>query len=196
MLSMEHYYSSLETEKFGIRKGCIFYFDDQIDYEKISILESIIELFLLITNAKFTKKRGGNDYANIRNIRGGWQKVFHKEFDGKDFNNAQVLTLDSCTLQNLQLVRAVIQLSNSNPTSMLNKIYFQFPLQTEWSILYKFIEYVNSQLNLYYASAGYEMASNILYYLGSVGQSVRMLKNLKYVNSEYTVSIQNGDNMT
>ena len=69
---------------------------------------------------------------------------------------------------------------------MFNKIYFQFPIQTEWSILYKFIKYVNSQLNLYYASAGYEMASNILYYPGSVGQSVGMLKNLKYVNSEHT----------
>lgn len=50
----------------------------------------------------------------------------------------------------------------------------------------QFLESVSGLLDLKYASAGYDMAYNIFHYPGSVGQAVRALKNLPYVNSEYT----------
>ena len=46
----------------------------------------------------------------------------------------------------------------------------------------QFLESVSGLLDLKYASAGYDMASNIFHYHGSVGQVVRALKNLPYVN--------------
>ncbi len=60
-----------------ISKGVVFYFNDWIDEKIISILEEIVEQFLSLTQAQFTKKRSGeNDaYVNRRNIRGGWKKV-------------------------------------------------------------------------------------------------------------------------
>jgi hypothetical protein len=47
------------------------------------------------------------------------------------------------------------------------------------------MEYVNSKLTIHYASAGYEMAFNALC-PKSAGYGVRALKQLDYVNSEYT----------
>ena len=48
-----------ETEKMGLRKGVVFYFNDWIDEIIISILEEIVEQFLSLTQAQFTKKRSG-----------------------------------------------------------------------------------------------------------------------------------------
>ena len=178
-----------ETEQYGLRKGIVFYFDDLIDEEIITFLERIIEQFLFMTHAEFTKKRGGNDYPNRRNIRGGWRKVFHREFDNKDYNSSQVLVLDNCSPQHLQTIYTRIQLSNYRNfafDSVCSFLYFQCQLDTECSDIYQFMEDVNHRLNICYASAGYEMAINILHGPGSMGYGIRALKNLDYVNSEET----------
>lgn len=185
-----------ETEKYGIRKGIVFYFGDSIDSNTLLAVESIIEQFLLMTRMEFTKKRGGNDYVNIRNLRSDWRKVFHREFDCEDFSkyDTRILTLDSCTPQRLQAIYAIISMSNDIPMRChiqgrlmkVNRIYFQLPLEIEWSAIFQFIVYVNEKLNLHYASAGYEMAWNIHHYPGSAGYAIRTLKNLKYVNSDET----------
>lgn len=178
-----------ETEKYGLRKGMVFYFDDLINAEAVSSLEEILDHFLLMTRREFTQKRGGNDYVSRRTIRGGWRKVFHREFDGKDFMFSQVLTLDNVSPRHLQTIYASIKLSNyRNPgvNSLCSSLYFQCPLDTDWTDVYPFVEDVNRRLNVRYASAGYEMAFNILYYPGSMGYGTRALRNLNYVNSEET----------
>ena len=68
---------------------------------------------------------------------------------------------------------------------MYSYLYFQCPLDIGWSAVYQFMEYVNSKLTIHYASAGYEMAFNALC-PKSDGYGVRALKQLNYVNSEYT----------
>jgi len=193
---MSRLFNFEETEKCGLRKGIVFYFGNSIDSNTLLAVESIVEQFILITQMEFTKKRGGNDYVNIRNLRGGWRKVFHREFDCEDFSkyDTRILTLDSCTPQRLQAIRAIIKMSNDIPASChirgrlikVNRIYFQLPLEIEWSAIFQFILYVNKTLNLHYASAGYEMAWNIYHYPGSAGYAIRTLKNLKYVNSDET----------
>ncbi len=160
----------------------VFYFKDWIDEEIVAGLEGITETFLLMTHREFTKKRGTNDYQNIRNIRGGWRKVFHREFDGKDFTCTHYLQFNNCAPQYLQTIHACIALVNSE--SIYNYLYFQCPVDTEWSEIYQFMEYINRSLNVLYASAGYEMAINVLHYPGSMGYGIRALKSLKYVNSE------------
>lgn len=137
-----------------------------------------------MTHAEFTKKRGSNDYPNRRNIRGGWRKIFHREFDDKDFTDTCCLQLDNCAPQHLQTIHVGIGLTNSE--GIYNYLYFQCSTDTEWSAIYQFVEYVNRDLNVLYASAGYEMAINKLHYPGSMGYGIRALKNLKYVNSEET----------
>lgn len=181
---MDNIFCFEETEKFGLRKGIVFYFDDWVEQKTICVLEEIIEAFLLMTHAEFTKKRGTNDYPNRRNIRGGWRKVFHREFDGKDFTETYYLQFDNCAPQNLQTIHACIGLSNSEGINQY--LYFQCPTDTEWSAIYQFMEHVNRNLNVLYASAGYEMAINILHYPGSMGYGIRAMKGLKYVNSEDT----------
>ena len=157
-----------ETEKMGIRKGVVFYFNDWIDEKIISILEEIIEQFLSLTQAQFTKKYNGENsaYVNRRNIRGGWKKIFHREFDNKSFDSSNILILDNCTSQNLQTVYACVKPSNYKAPSIdyfvYSYLYFQCPLDIEWSTIYQFMEYVNSKLTIHYASAGYEMAFNDL----------------------------------
>lgn len=77
-MSTSNIFGFEETEKMGLRKVVVFYFNDWIDEKIISILEEIVEQFLSLTQAQFTKKRSGeNDaYVNRRNIRGGWKKFF------------------------------------------------------------------------------------------------------------------------
>lgn len=149
-----------------------------------------------MTHMEFTKKRNGNEHVNIRNLRGDWRKVFRREFDCEDFSkyDTGVLTLDSCTPQRLQTIRAIIRMGNNIPARChiqsrlikVNRIYFQLPLEIEWSAIFQFIVYVNEKLDLHYASAGYEMAFNIYHYPGSAGYATRALKNLKYINSDQT----------
>ena len=127
-----------ETEKMGIRKGVVFYFNDWIDEKIISILEEIIEQFLSLTQAQFTKKYNGENsaYVNRRNIRGGWKKIFHREFDNKSFDSSNILILDNCTSQNLQTVYACVKPSNYKAPSIdyfvYGYLYFQCPLDIEW----------------------------------------------------------------
>ena len=54
---MDNIFHFEETEKFGLRKGIVFYFDDWIEPKTISVLEKTIEEFLLINHAEFTKSR-------------------------------------------------------------------------------------------------------------------------------------------
>ena len=84
--SLSNIFDFEETEKMGLRKGIVFYFNDWIDEKTISILEGIVERFLFLTQAQFTKKcNGGSDvYVNRRKIRGGWKKVFHQSILHKD----------------------------------------------------------------------------------------------------------------
>ena len=127
-----------ETEKMGLRKGIVYYFNDWIDEKIISILEEIVEQFLSLTQAQFTKKRSGeNDaYVNRRNIRGGWKKVFHRAFD--NFDDSNILILDNCTPQQLQTIYTCIKLTNYRGSShfVYSYLYFQFPLDIEWSTVY------------------------------------------------------------
>ena len=126
------------TEKMGLRKGVVFYFNDWIDEKIISILEEIIEQFLSLTQAQFTKKYNGENsaYVNRRNIRGGWKKIFHREFDNKSFDSSNILILDNCTSQNLQTVYACVKPSNYKAPSIdyfvYGYLYFQCPLDIEW----------------------------------------------------------------
>ena len=127
-----------ETEKMGLRKGDVFYFNDWIDEKIISILEEIIEQFLSLTQAQFTKKYNGENsaYVNRRNIRGGWKKIFHREFGNKSFDSSNILILDNCTSQNLQTVYACVKPSNYKAPSIdyfvYGYLYFQCPLDIEW----------------------------------------------------------------
>ena len=127
-----------ETEKMGLRKGVVFYFNDWIDEKIISILEEIIEQFLSLTQAQFTKKYNGENsaYVNRRNIRGGWKKIFHREFGNKSFDSSNILILDNCTSQNLQTVYACVKPSNYKAPSInyfvYGYLYFQCPLDIEW----------------------------------------------------------------
>ncbi len=180
---MDPFFGFQENEKYGLRKGMVFYFADEMTANTIAAVETILQQFLQMTQQEFTKKHSGrSDYVNVRNLRGGWQKIFHREFDGRDRNNAEVLVLDSCTPQKLQPIRAVIVFRNCEP--WLNDLYLQFPLSVSWADVSCFVAGVNQTLRLQYASAGYEMASNILYYPGSLGYATRALENLPYVNSE------------
>ena len=121
-----------------ISKGVVFYFNDWIDEKIISILEEIIEQFLSLTQAQFTKKYNGENsaYVNRRNIRGGWKKIFHREFGNKSFDSSNILILDNCTSQNLQTVYACVKPSNYKAPSIdyfvYGYLYFQCPLDIEW----------------------------------------------------------------
>ena len=113
------------------------------------------------------------------------EKVFHRAFD--NFDDSNILLLDNCTPQQLQTIYTCIKVTNYRGSShfVYSYLYFQFPLDIEWSTVYQFMEYVNSKLTIHYASAGYEMAFNDLCPKSS-GYGVRALNQLKYVNSEYT----------
>ena len=102
---MNNIFDFEETEKTGLRKGIVFYFNDWVDEKIISTLEEIIEQFLFLTQEQFTKKcNGGKDiYVNRRIIRGEWKKVFHKTFN--NFDDSNILILDNCTPQKSRLWR-------------------------------------------------------------------------------------------
>ena len=78
-----------ETEKIGLWKGSMLYFDDPIDNETILKLETILEQFLSLSHAEFSKKRGGSGHVNIRNLQGSWKTVFHREFDKREQADSQ-----------------------------------------------------------------------------------------------------------
>lgn len=181
-----------ETEKVGLRKGIVFYFNDWIDEKIIGALEEIIEKFLLMARAEFTQKHSGGDYDSRRNIRGGWRKIFHREFDAKDFTDSHLLLLDDCSPQRVQSVLADIRPSNFRSADesyfAYSYLYLQCPLDVEWTDVYRFMEYVDDRLSVGYASAGYDTACNARHRAGagSAGASVRALNDLKYANSGFT----------
>ena len=76
-----------EDEKYGIRKSMVFYFYGSVNSEKVRIVEEIIENFVKQFQVEFNKKRVGDEY-DYRNIRGGWQKIYHKVYDNADFSCA------------------------------------------------------------------------------------------------------------
>ena len=111
--------------------------------------------------------------------------VFYREFDKREQADSQCLTLENSSPQHLQTSRAVISLSNRSP-NVYQTLDFQWPIQTEWSVLYNFLESVSGLLDLKYASTGYDMALNIFYYPGSVGQAVLAAEESALCKSEYT----------
>lgn len=190
---MNELFAFEETEKIGLRKGIVFYFNDWIDEKIISALEEILEKFLLMARAKFTQKHSGRDYDDRRNIRGGWRKIFHREFDAQDFTDSHLLVLDDCSPQRVQSVLADIHPDNFRSADgsyfAYSYLYFQCQLDVEWTDVYRFMEYVNDRLSVSYASAGYETACNARHQAGSAGSagaSVRALNNLKYANNRHT----------
>lgn len=132
---MSNIFDFEETEKMGLRKGIVFYFNDWVDEKTISILEGIIEQFLFLTQAQFTRKcNGGSDvYVNRRKIRGGWKKVFHQSLD--NFDDTNILILDNCTPQQLQTIYTRIKPTNYRVPSrnyfVYSYLYFQCPLDIE-----------------------------------------------------------------
>lgn len=173
-----------ETERRGLRKGTVLYFNNRVEDRLITVLEGLVEQFLACTGTEFTKKRGGSDYANIRNLRGGWKKVFHRELDPRPDRDSLTLTLENSSPEHVQQSRVVFQLTQQSPVCQC--LYLQWPAETEWSAICGFLRRAAAQLEIQYASAGYEMASNIHHFPGSAGQAVRALEELPYVNSEYT----------
>lgn len=197
----------MEKDKieYGIRKGIILYFNDIITEQVILIVEDILSEFLTMTNGAFTKKhsfrRDAFTYRNpsgYRNIRGGWNKIFHKEFDGR-FNDqtdmdgsiianssSEGLCLSDCDVQHLQCIEADIRLSNfkywRNATS---ELYFLCETSVSWQKIYDFIVYMSGKLDVQYASAGYEMALNPYCYNHCL-RGYRQLKSLPFVNSYST----------
>ena len=197
----------METDRieYGIRKGIILYFNDIITEQVILTVEDILSEFLKITNGTFTKKHSFRSdtftYRNpscYRNIRGGWKRIFHKEFDGR-FNdqtdadgmivantNTEGLFLSDCDAQNLQCIEADIRLSNykrwRNATS---ELYFLCETSVSWKQIYDFVTYMSEKIDIQYASAGYEMALNPYCYNHCL-RGYRQLKNLPFVNSHST----------
>lgn len=175
--------------KYDIRKGIILYLSDWFTPEKVAAVEEVLSRFLAMTGETFTKKRSGTLDAypgrscpsGFRNIRGGWQKIFHREFDG-EFEG--VLTLSNCDSEHVQTVHCFLALSNCKHwVTASSKIYFQFSRSVPWMDVLDFLVYVNQMLEVQYASAGYEMATNPFYFSAP---AIRLLRDLPLVNSYNT----------
>ena len=142
----------------GIRKGIILYLSDWFTSDKIAAVEEVLSRFLTMTGETFTKKRSGtldaypgrNCPSGFRNIRGGWQKIFHREFDGK-FEG--VLTLSNCDSEHVQTVHCFLALSNCKHwVTASSKIYFQFSRSVPWGDVWDFLIYVNQPPSLSYSA--------------------------------------------
>lgn len=180
--------------KYGIQKGIILYLSDWMMPAKIETVEEVLSRFLTMTGETFTKKRSGTLDAypgkscpsGFRNIRGGWQKIFHREFDGEfrpgpAQDGSGVLSLSNCDSEHLQTVHCFLALSNFKRwVKASSELYFQFSPSVPWRDVLDFLIYVNQALELQYASAGYEMARNPFYFYPP---AVRMLRDLPLVNS-------------
>ena len=172
--------------KYDIRKGIILYLSDWFTPEKVAAVEEVLSRFLAMTGETFTKKRSGTLDAypgrscpsGFRNIRGGWQKIFHREFDG-EFEG--VLTLSNCDSEHVQTVHCFLALSNCKRwVTASSKIYFQFSRSVPWGDVWDFLIYVNQMLDIQYASAGCEMATNPFCFHP---QAIRLLRDMPLVNS-------------
>ena len=197
---MEH-----DRAEYGIRKGIIFYFNDIITERVILTVEDILSEFSTVAGGAFTKKHSFRTdaftYRNpscYRNIRGGWNKIFHREFDGR-FNdetdadgniisnsNSEGLFLSDCGAQSLQRTEVDIRLSNhKNLTNVSSELYFLCEISVPWQKIYDFLVYMSGKLDVHYACAGYEMALNPYCYNRCL-RGYRQLKDLPFVNSYST----------
>lgn len=180
--------------RYGIRKGIILYLADWFTPEKIEAVEDILSRFLDMTGETFTKKCSGRLDAypgtgcpsGFRNIRGGWQKIFRREFDGQfqpvpSQDGSGVLSLSNCDSEHLQTVHCFLALSNfKHWVRASSKIYLQFSRCVPWRDVWDFLVYVNQILDVQYASAGHEIATNPFHFHP---QAIRMLRDLPLVNS-------------
>ncbi len=180
--------------KYGIQKGIILYLSDWMTPAKIETVEEVLSRFLTMTGETFTKKSSGtldaypgrNCPSGFRNIRGGWQKIFHREFDGifepvLSETGSGVLSLSNCDSEHLQTVHCFLALSNCKHwVTASSKIYFQFSRSVPWKDVLDFLVYVNQSLDVQYASAGYEMAVNPFHFYPP---AIRLLRDLPLVNS-------------
>lgn len=187
---------------YGIRKGMAVYFRDVITEPAILAVESILTEFLAVTGGAFTKKHSfradactRRNPSGFRNIRGGWNKIFHKEFDGQfdggtdaDGNriantNSEGLYLSDCGPDRLQTVEADIYLSNyKHLRTASSTLYLLCGASVPWKELYDFAVYTSGKLDVQYSSAGYELAFNPYCYNRCL-RGYRQLKNLPFVNS-------------
>ena len=194
-----------EGVEYGVRKGIIFFFNDRITEEVLFTVEEILAEFLMLSGGAFTKKHSFSSDAptsrnpsGYRKIRGGWNRIFHKEFDGR-FNDrtdaagaiipdssSEGLFLSDCDAQQLQRVEADIRLSNHKLLRNASSgIYFLCETSVPWQGLYDFIASMSGKLDVHYCSAGYEMALNPYCYSRCL-RAYRHLKDLTFVNSYAT----------
>lgn len=166
---------------YGIRKSIVFYFFDSIDSKKIEIIENIIHTFIELFQVKFNKKRINDEY-DFRNIRGGWQKIFHKVCEVDDFkNHAHIVEFLEGDEEYLLNHRVYMILWEGNLPS---RLIFHCRQQTEWEQIYQFMEYVNEQLEVHFASSGYDIVDNP--WKGGAPYAVRSLKKSRILNSYMT----------
>lgn len=182
------------NRQYDIRKGIILYLADWFTPKKVDTVEEILSRFLSMTGETFTKKCSGRLDAypgkdcpsGFRNIRGGWQKILHKEFDGEfepvpSQNGSGVLSLSNCDSEHLQTVHCFLALSNfKHWVKSSSNMYFQFSRSTAWREVLDFLLYVNRVLDIQYASAGYEMSVNPFHFSPP---AIRLLKDMPLVNS-------------
>lgn len=180
--------------KYGIQKGIILYLADWFTPEKVDTVEEVLSRFLSMTGETFTKKRSGRLDAypgrscpsGFRNIRGSWQKIFHREFDGQfastpSQDGSGVLSLSNCDGEHLQTVHCFLALYNFKRwVKASSEIYLQFSRSVPWREVWDFLFYVNQMLDVQYASAGYELAVNPFHFSPP---AIRTLRDLPLVNS-------------
>lgn len=183
--------------QYGIRKGIILYFDDTITSQVIMTVEDIISEFLTMTGDVFTKKRyfrtdsqTSRYPSGYRNIRGGWNNIFHRAFDNQYENIAnesyETLCLADCSTEQLQNVQADICLSNFKRWKKASsELYFLCRTSVSWQNICDFVVSVNKRLNVLYSSIGYEMALNPFCNNDRL-YGLRQLKNLHFVNNYET----------
>lgn len=152
-----------------------------MDSEKVRIVEEIIEYFIKQFNVEFNKKRVGNEYE-FRNIKGGWQKIYHKVYDNADFScahGADFLQGDKeCLLNNK------VNIDLWEAQRLPRSLSFLCRKTTEWKTIYHFMEYVNELLEVHFASAGYDIVYNP--WTGIAPYAVKRLSSSRILNSDIT----------
>ncbi|MDE6619496.1 MAG: hypothetical protein K2K74_03215 [Lachnospiraceae bacterium] len=170
-----------EDEKYGIRKSIVFYFYDSINVEKVGIVEEIVKTYIEQFQVEFNKKRVNDEYE-YRNIRGGWQKIFHKVYDNVDFdNNSHIVEFLEGDAEHLLRHRMYLLLWQGRHSSIL---IFQCDQLAQWKKVYQYMEYVNKLLRVQFASAGYDIVYNP--WTGIAPYAVKRLRSSRILNSDIT----------
>lgn len=165
---------------YGIRKGIAIYFNNAIEKEQI---KEVIQLLVDITGVTFTGKRAQGE-PKIRQVRGGWERVFDNTFKNSIFDSSNVLILTDGTKDSLQTTQIYMNLWN--PNKMPSCILVNCMEDIGWDVIATFIQSVNKRINLQFVSAGYDVVSNGFLYPGSAAYSLKFLQSNKYANSEWT----------